>query len=234
MLLVGVDGCRGGWVVATADERLERIRFVVVLSLDDVLRRSSTDGIVAIDVPIGLPEAGDRACDRSARRLLGGPRASSVFPAPCRAALAASTYAEACRLNEAACGRRISRQTFNILPKIREVDGLLTSSFQMHVRECHPELVFALLSANGCGLSHGKKTAAGAAERLALLVRVLPPFDPAAIAIALRPADVARDDVVDAAACLAAASKILSGTALVLPVGDTELDGRGLRMEIVA
>jgi len=155
-------------VVATADERLERINFAVVQSLESIVRGSATGGIVAIDVPIGLPEAGDRACDRSARRLLGVPRASSVFPAPCRAALSGSTYAEACLLNEAACGSRISRQTFNILPKIREVDGLMTPILQLRVRECHPELVFALLSANG-----GSETSAGSHSRRIDLTRKL-------------------------------------------------------------
>jgi predicted RNase H-like nuclease len=45
---------------------------------------------------------------------------------------------------------------------------------------------------------------------------------------------VARDDVVDAAACLVAAYRIARGLALTLPAGEPQIDARGLRMEIVA
>jgi hypothetical protein len=52
--------------------------------------------IVAVDIPIGLNEeyeAGGRFCDREARKCLRG-RASSVFPAPVRPVLAASSSRE--------------------------------------------------------------------------------------------------------------------------------------------
>jgi predicted RNase H-like nuclease len=42
-----------------------------------------------------------------------------------------------------------------------------------------------------------------------------------------------RDDVVDAAACLVAASRIVRGVSMTLPTGAPECDARGLRMEIV-
>jgi predicted RNase H-like nuclease len=45
---------------------------------------------------------------------------------------------------------------------------------------------------------------------------------------------VARDDIIDAAACLVAASRCLHGAATVLPSNAVEYDARGLRMEIVA
>ena len=85
--------------------------------------------IVAVDIPIGLNEgyeAGGRFCDRQARKCLRG-RASSVFPAPVRPVLAASSREEACTLSRASAphGKAISKQTFAILPKIREVDELL-------------------------------------------------------------------------------------------------------------
>jgi predicted RNase H-like nuclease len=65
--------------------------------------------VVAVDVPIGLPERGSRDCDVEARRLLGV-RSSSVFPAPIRAMLAAGSQAEASRIGHGAEGKRVSIQ----------------------------------------------------------------------------------------------------------------------------
>ena len=117
-------------------------------------------------MPIGLAEAyqpGGRACEREARRLLGRPRASSVFATPARPVLAAKTYEEACRLSRASApgAKAISRQTYGILPKIREIDDLLRSRAELRaiVREVHPEVCFAELA--GAPMRHAKKTSAG-------------------------------------------------------------------------
>ena len=80
---------------------------------------------VAIDIPIGLPESGPRRADVEARRRVG-PRRNSVFPAPARAVLGATTYAEACARSRQVSGKAISKQLFNILGKIAEVDALVT------------------------------------------------------------------------------------------------------------
>ncbi len=125
-------------------------------------------------------------------------------------------------------------ECFNILPKIRHVDALMTPARQAFVREVHPELVFALASGRAHGLVEPKRTAAGERVRLRLLRRAAPHFDPAAVRARLGPALVARDDVVDAVACLVAARRIAEGQALVLPAGGVERDARGLSMEIVA
>jgi hypothetical protein len=61
-----------------------------------------------------------------------------------------------------------------------------------------------------------------------------PRFDPSAVRAELAPALVARDDVVDAVACLVAARRIALGHAIALPAGRVERDRRGLRMEITA
>jgi predicted RNase H-like nuclease len=232
--LIGLDGCRGGWVVASADARLSALSFTVVDDPAPLVARAAAGAIVAIDMPIGLSDDGARACDLAARRLLGRPRASSVFPAPCRAALAATTYGRACSLSRRTLGVALSRETFNILPKIRQVDGLMTPELQKFVREVHPEVVFALLAGRGRGLVHPKRTRPGERQRLSLLRRVAPRFDPRAVRRQLGPARVARDDVIDAVACLVAAARIRRGEERVLPEGPIACDERGLRMEIVA
>ena len=235
MGLIGVDGCRGGWVVAASDGTLSSLSFTVVDDLEPVIARvEGGAGLVAIDIPIGLRDDGPRACDLQARRWLGRPRASSVFPAPCRAALAATTYRRACRLSRRALGVALTIECFNIVPKIRHVDALMTPERQAFVREVHPELVFAILSGRGRGLVEPKRTEAGERLRLRLLRRVAPRFDPGAVRATLGLPRVARDDVIDAVACLVAAQRIALGKAIVLPDGVVERDARGLRMEIVA
>jgi predicted RNase H-like nuclease len=233
--LIGIDGCRGGWLVASSDAALSALTFSIVDDLEPLIARAERDrAVVAIDIPIGLADGGPRTCDLEARRLLGRPRGSSVFPAPCRSALPATTYRRACGLSRRALGVALSIECFNIMPKIRQVDVLMTPGRQAFVREVHPELVFALASGRPHGLVEPKRTAAGERIRLRLLRGIAPRFDPAAVRARLGLARVARDDVIDAVACLVAARRIAQGKALVLPAGGVERDSRGLRMEIVA
>jgi predicted RNase H-like nuclease len=234
---LGIDGCKTGWVVISSDTALGDLdcRIVAPDAIDSLLRESDQVGdLIAIDIPIGLAESAPRRCDLAARKLLGGARASSVFPAPCRSTLTATSYAEACDLNQKASGRRISRQNFGILSKIRAIDDALTPDLQRTVRESHPEVVFARLSDEGRGLNSNKKTPEGRSLRQAILRRYLPEFDAEQIRSTLGRSAVALDDVIDAAACLVAAHRIAQGTACVLPCDRSESDQRGLRMEIVA
>src|ERR1700687_5597633 len=98
MFVAGVDGCRAGWV-RFAVEVTSLATSVDVLDLPELLRSRLPDlACIGIDIPIGLLD-GSRACDKAARKLLGQPRGSSVFAAPCRAALSASTHAAATQIN---------------------------------------------------------------------------------------------------------------------------------------
>jgi predicted RNase H-like nuclease len=151
-------------VVASADPRLGGLRFERLADLGPLLERAAAGrALVVVDTPIGLPEAGPRACDLAARTRLGAPRAASVFPAPCQAALLGTSYAEACALNAAACGRRLTLECFHLLPKIRQLDAVMTPDLQRWVREGHPDVIFAELAGGPRGLAHYKKTAAGEA-----------------------------------------------------------------------
>src|SRR5262249_18309552 len=156
-------------VLAISDERLTSVSFAIARSFAEALALAGPDAIVAIDVPIGLLGCGPRACDVAARKLLGRPRASSVFPAPCRAALDAASYREASARSYAATGRYLQKQLYNILPKIREVDCAIPPELQTRVHEAHPEVSFAVLSGGNRGLIHSKRSPEGERERLALL-----------------------------------------------------------------
>jgi len=232
---VGVDACKAGWfaVRLAPGAGPEALTFPDISTLWAGWGRASS--LVLIDVPIGLTDAETcRLCDAEARRLLGFPRASSVFNPPIRAALAASGWGEAADLNAAATGKRISVQGWAIAPKIREVDAFLTQypARQAVVREVHPEVLFWAL--NGARpLTHAKKKAPGIEERLAILDGHLP----GASYFARRAFEsyprgqVQRDDVVDALA--AAVVGYRYGQELQTLPADPLRDARGIRMEMV-
>jgi predicted RNase H-like nuclease len=84
--VIGIDGCRAGWLICRMNIATVEINLVaVVRQLREVLDSENSATHIAIDIPIGLPEAGrSRKADREARKLLTSARASSVFPAPPR------------------------------------------------------------------------------------------------------------------------------------------------------
>src|SRR5690349_18285647 len=168
----GVDGAPGGWAVVSRDRDRSTIRKVIAFSdLFDCLPGLE---IVAVDIPIGLLECyekGGRVCDRAARKLLGRPRGSSVFPAPIRPTLWAESWEHACALSRTSAprGKAISKQTFGILPKVREVDAFLQTHIELRnaVREVHPEVSFRELA--GRPMAYSKSSRAGREERRAAL-----------------------------------------------------------------
>src|SRR6202008_2566283 len=122
---------------------------------------------MAIDIPIGLLD-GSRACDKAARKLLGQPRGTSVFAAPCRASLSAKNHAAATATNFRSTGRGLSQQAWGIAPKTKQVDDAITSDCQRWAFEVHPEVCFWALNQRRA-MKHNKKTKEGAAERVVLL-----------------------------------------------------------------
>lgn len=181
-------------------------------------------GALAVDMSIGLPTAGPRAADRAARRLLG-PRRSSVFPTPCRSVLPATDYADACARSREASGKALSKQAWNLVPKLAELDALVDPSMQQQVVEAHPEVAFAVLAGDALP---PKRTPEGLARRRDCLEAALPGIERHVDA---PPRGAGRDDVLDAAVIALVARAVMTGTAVRL--GDGSRDARGLTMEIV-
>jgi predicted RNase H-like nuclease len=170
-----------------------------------------TAAVFGVDIPIGLPEKGARQCETEARQLLGWPRMTSVFSAPLRACLAAGTYLEACEIRFRIEGKRMSRQAFGILPKIREVDDVLATARSLSARviEVHPEVSFLLM--NGAApMRHRKKSPDCKAERRALLEAQWPDCIEGMRA-SLRGQDYVLDDLHDAMAALWSARRWVGG-----------------------
>jgi predicted RNase H-like nuclease len=223
--VVGVDGCPAGWVAVAVDVDTRSWAARVHTTFDDLLAAYPDAAAIGVDIPIGLPAEGKRACDAIARARLG-PRRSSVFNAPSRRLLDliadAPDYQTANRLCRRTLGHGIGAQAYNIFAKIREVDALMTSHLQRRVREVHPELCFtALREAVPC--QHPKRTRPGAAERLAAMGLTTPPKPPPG---------AHADDLLDALAAARTAASIARGEATSFP-DQPELDPRGLRMEMV-
>ena len=208
---VGVDGCKGGWFSVGFDQD-GCCETGVFPTFCELLAHYSGAKLILVDIPIGLPEGkGGRDCDRKARKLLGRPRASSVFPTPTRQTVQQASrepddYRAACNIERGIIGRGkgISKQTFAIAPKIAEVDEAIRArgpGVEPLVREVHPELLFCSLN---CGkpMESPKKGNPGRDERL----RVLQEAEPRAQKIyegaccKFRRKVVARDDILDALA----------------------------------
>ena len=164
---------------------------------------------VGVDIPIGLPREGVRRADVAARAFVG-PRRSSVFPAPPRAALTAATYAEARAILPS-----LSAQSFALARKILEVDACLDD----RVFEVHPEVSFAALA--GRQLVHPKRSWNGQMERRRLLAGagIELPDD-------LAGGMAAADDVLDAAIVAWSAARKVRGDAATLPADPPVHDGR--------
>jgi predicted RNase H-like nuclease len=216
------------------------IRVRLARRFADILAAPEQPAVVAVDVPIGLPECsgyGGRIAENAVRPLLGG-RQSSVFSVPSRAAIYADDYREACRLAAATSAppRRVSKQLFMIAPKIREVDALLRTDPELarRVYECHPEVAFWRLNGERA-LSEPKRVrsrphAPGLSLRRALLIGAgLPP----AAVEAAPPSGAKADDLIDALACAMIARRIHGGLARPFP-DPAERDACGLPMAIWA
>lgn len=236
MYVVGVDGCKGGWIAATYDRSDKHVEFKLHAEFSELVEAHAEAAAICVDIPIGLSIGDRRTCDIEARRLLKAPRASSVFSAPSRAVLGCRTWKEASDVSRGSCGRGLSMQSFGILPKIREVDLVMTPDLQHNVREVHPELCFWAM-ADGQPMQFKKSRRDGFDERKHLLETALNVQLPARADIARQVARVtgckpAPDDVLDAIAGAWTAARIATKEACTIP-SDPERDHRGLRMEMV-
>lgn len=208
MAHVGVDACPAGWVAIRWSPGVAP-RAVVVRRLDEISEVVADAESVAIDIPIGLPEAGLRAADVEARRFLG-PRRNSVFLTPVHAAIEAPTHAEASAISRELTGRGVSIQAYRLGPKLQEAEAW-RHSVGAPVREVHPEVTFAVLLGHPARAS--KKTWAGMVERRDALAAVGIDLDDLGEA----GARAGVDDVLDAAALAWSAHRLAAGQGISFP-----------------
>lgn len=229
-LLAGVVPSRRGWLAATA--KLQGITMApetpqVFGTFLEVLDYKPAYQVITAFVPIGLPDEPlprGRKCDREARKVLRWPRSGAIVSAPSRAALRCGSYDKAVL----ASGGHLSPISWQRFKKIAEVDNDIAPYWQRTVFEVHPELSYFQLNGDEA-LTYSKRTQAGREERSSVLKTKFPGVD-RILDATLK--DVTAAQLLDAAACLWTARRILSRSVSRLPE-DPEWDGQGLRMEIV-
>jgi len=206
----GVDGCRGGWVVASANGEFVTQDLAHLIPMFDV---------IGIDMPIGMSADGRRACDTEARKALPS-RGSTVFPVPPRSLIDINDYARANQESKERFGRGVPRQAFAIWPRIRLLD-VLAQRYPSRFVEVHPECSFARMAGRVLPTKHGE---AGKNIRKKILEKHL-----GRACAALEGAKT--DDVLDAQAVLWSALRFVRGVHETL--GDGSVDECGLPMRIV-
>ncbi|MBC7333712.1 MAG: DUF429 domain-containing protein [Actinobacteria bacterium] len=233
-MFAGIDGCKKGWLSILLD-RNNRWKIVFYENIQSFWENNYDAELILIDIPIGLSEKGsqERKCDIEARKILGPKRGSSIFQVPCRDSLYAKTYEDANNIHSRLTGRKLSIQTWNILPKIREIDFFLQSERKAStkIRESHPEICFWAFS--GHPMNYSKRKLEGILERKELLKSIYPQTEDL-LSYALstyKKSGIKVDDVLDAL-ILALTAKMGFNRLNFIPQM-LEFDSRGLPMEIV-
>ncbi|PIT05922.1 hypothetical protein TSA1_06265 [Bradyrhizobium nitroreducens] len=213
---LGLDGFRFGWVAAWIDERGDH-GFDYSPGLTRLLAMPHARAM--IDMPIGLPTEGYRACDKLARKLIG----PAVFLGARRDLWTFCCMATANEEYWKRGDKGASSQLWNIREKLKEIDDFITPERQATIGEAHPELVFWNLA--GQVRLEPKTSPRGREQRIALLRDR--GFTKIERWLTLRHGTgIGRDDLIDACACAVAARDSTQR------VGGGDLDPRGLRMEI--
>ena len=209
MNIFGIDGAPQGWSVAYR-QKDGKVNLTLVRNLNEFMERFPEATHIAIDMIIGLPDKaykGGRTAEKEARKLLS-PRGSVVFSSPCRDAVYADNYQEALTINRRSSSDHVglSKQSFNISSKIKEVDLFIRTHTGVHSRiyETHPELSFWEM--NQKTPLYSKHSKEGREQRVALLKesKLLPNMK------------LTKDDL-DALACLWSAIRIQKKQANSIP-----------------
>jgi predicted RNase H-like nuclease len=230
-MVIGVDGCRAGWLAIIDHGNV--LNACIVGTFDELQRQFPAPALIAIDIPIGLPQRGARECDRKARQLLGFPRRCSVFPAPIRPCAQLGEYPELNARHRKLDGRGMTRQTHALLEKVIQVDRALIEDDRLRerVHEIHPEGSFYYWN-RGAPMAHRKSSRVGREER-ERLIDAMWPADRERLLAALGKENFERDDLNDAFAALWSARRIRHGDAIPLPCY-LEKDEKGLPIRILA
>lgn len=233
---IGIDGCQSGWISAYREDPIEW-KFEIFPTIQEFWKKFSYMKLIMIDIPIGLRDKGSepRLCDKAARKFLTRTRSSSIFPTPCRASLYANTYIEANQINRKFTGKGLSKQTWNITGKIREVDILLRNDVKASniFIESHPELCFAALS-NGTPMRHYKKTDEGIKERLSIIESYCKESKKILdhVSLQLSNKEVSIDDILDAWILAISGSKGLLNLRFLPENFEYDSEGLPMRMAI--
>lgn len=229
-LYLGIDGCRGGWIIAVYE--VGNLRIEKYTSMEEILEKYPKFEDALIDMVIGLPSnTTDIRPEAAARKILKG-REYTVFSVPSRQALYEETEKKQKEANIAALGKSLSSQTLGIIPKMRELDQFLDKhrNYANAIQESHPEVCFSRL--NGAVVMTKKKEYEGLAQRVAILEKYLPELTVANVKEKAKILKCNADDIVDAIVLVIAANFNSQGLCETIPENVME-DAKGLKMQMV-
>jgi predicted RNase H-like nuclease len=226
----GIDGCRAGWLAIGVEGT--KWAYLLEDSFEKLASQLfSKPSLCFVDMPMGLPRAKmpERNCDKAARLFLSKGRKSSVFSSPTRLLLDAETYAQALTKSRKIYGKGLSIQSWNLFPKVKELDQFLRQNRTPWLLESHPELCFQYHKKNAVEFSKHKKE--GLAERNQIVYNL----DPYASAYyqflcGVIPKSKARpDDILDALVLVLSARQALK-RGCIFSLVPPEFDGYDLPM----
>lgn len=203
--IIGLDGCVSGWAIASKNIKSDLIEFHLISQLDQLNDMFKQPYLIAIDMPVHLINL-FRSVDQKARVILGK-RASTVFNAPSINALKENNFQTASLINFELTGKKLSKQSFNLFNKIREVQNFKNSNPAIRIYESHPELAFMKLNENHVVLEK-KKTTEGKIKRIKLLQSIFDSFDFENLRAKFNKNMIKNDDILDSFAMLYVALKI--------------------------
>ena len=214
MLVAGADVWKGRWVVVLLEDERDPRAFIAD-TIEEAIAALPLAAAIGVDMPIGLPAAGERRpADVEARRFVG-PRRNSVFFTPSAELLEKETAAEANVLAKAQGWPGLAAQSFALKKQILAVQPLAAADDR--IWEVHPEVSFA--EAHGRPLEWPKSTWNGINLRREVLEHegIVLPTD-------LGPGGAADvSDVLDAAIAAWSARRIARGEGLPLPPGSQRI-----------
>jgi predicted RNase H-like nuclease len=211
--IIGIDGCRAGWIAASFQKN--QITFQLLHSLQKLISTNEKQ-YIGIDMPVYLSDHEFREADQEARRLLKR-RAATVFSAPITKILHAISYKDACQLSFKLTGKKISKQSWNLFPKIKDVQQVKNKFQGVRIfYEIHPELSFMAMNKMEI-LEISKKLAQGKEMRLNLIKSIYPSFNFKKVRKQFLKKDVSDDDILDAIAVLWSTHRIVDNIAESIP-----------------
>jgi len=211
MKVAGIDIWKGKWVVVVLDDGRFETAFVAP-TIAAALPTLANATAIGIDVPIGLPDPGQRRPADQMARAFVGPRWQSVFMTPSLDMLEAPSLVAANNRAAQEGRERMSAQVFGLRHAILEVQPVAATDMRVH--EVHPEASFVRAN-NDRHLVWSKTSWNGLNLRRRVLERqgiMLPDVLPLAGAAGCA-------DIVDAAAVAWSAVRIATGSALAMPEG---------------
>ena len=227
--IAGIDGSKGGWVcVSGYENNFKELKFEKLKEFNDI--KSKDFNLVLVDIPIGLDidlKKGGRIVDKLARKELLTNK-SSIFNAPSRLVLEAKNYEEANKINKNK-GMGLSKQSWNLVKKIKEVDDFIRNSNKTIIFESHPEIIFQVMKRDK--VSTKKKNDEGIIERRNLLEKN--EFNKVFLDRNLSAKDsfYKKDDFIDACSLFWSANRAIAKTEVKIP-NDIVLDSEGIIMQI--